>query len=187
MPVKHITAPGTLKCSANVGLSHPVHRLLQFQSSRPRVFSQPLCDHQALQALIDQVIFSLFAADKKMALTSETVTSFQHASLLFSIYCTSTLCHIMDFIADIHHHWIWCWKWGCVFFRIGSERAVTDVNGSEHNNESWNKGLSLIISTAGVGFICIITYHPFLSHNFDMTQSSHWNVFVILEKYLQLW
>lgn len=60
MPVKHITAPGTLKCSANVGLSHPVHRLLQFQSSRPRVFSQPLCDHQALQALICSISFSCF-------------------------------------------------------------------------------------------------------------------------------
>lgn len=50
--MKHSTEPRTLKRSTNVGLSHPVHRLLQFQSSWPRVFSQPLCDHQALQALI---------------------------------------------------------------------------------------------------------------------------------------
>lgn len=39
---------------------------------------------------------------------------------------------------------------------------------TELDSESWNKGLSLLVSTSGEGFICIIT-NFFLSHNFDVT------------------
>lgn len=44
------------------------------------------------------------------------------------------------------------------WLRKGSQRHV---NGSECNNESWNKGLSLIFNRARSGSICLITSHHF--------------------------